>query len=456
MFLLALFLFAGQQEILREFREFLSIPNVASDTANIRRNADWLTQAFQRRGLRTRLLEHPGSPPAVFAELPSPNARRTVMFYAHYDGQPVDPGEWKTPPFAPVLQGDRLYARGASDDKGPIIAMLAALDRLRGTPSDVNLKFFFEGEEEASSPGLRNIIASNKDLLKADVWFICDGPSSPPASSSCTSASAVSQVSTSPSMALIANSTAAITETGRLTRPMMLAQLLASMKDDSGRVLVDGFYDGVEPLGALEKQALAEAPDIDDDLRRELALTHTEGGGKKLIELINEPSLNIRGFSSAASGKQARNVVPSTATASLDVRLVKGVTPQGQFHRLVQHVRKQGYYVTDREPDTDMRRTHAKIARMVFNGGYNSARTPMDLPISREVVSLVEKVRGPVVKLPTMGGSVPLYVIEQELRVPWIGVPIVNHDNNQHAANENSRLQNLWDGIDLMAALMRL
>lgn len=456
MFLLALFLFAGQQEILREFREFLSIPNVASDTANIRRNAAWLTKALQRRGLQTRLLEHPGSPPAVFAELSSPNARRTLMFYAHYDGQPVDLTEWKTPPFEPVLQGDRLYARGASDDKGPIIAMLAALDRLKGTPSNVNLKFFFEGEEEASSPGLQKIIAANKDLLKADIWLICDGPVH--ASRKQQLYFGVRGVAGLDLTVYGANRELHSGHYGNWSPnpAMMLAQLLASMKDVNGRVLVDGFYDGVEPLGALEKQALSDAPDIDDGLKRELALTRTEGGGKKLIELINEPSLNIRGFSSAATGKQARNVVPSTATASIDIRLVKGVTPEGQFQRIVQHVRKQGYFVTDRDPDTDMRRTHAKIARIVFNGGYNSARTPMDLPISREVVSVVEKIRGPVVKLPTMGGSVPLYVIEQELKVPWIGVPIANHDNNQHAANENIRLQNLWDGIDLMAALMRL
>src|SRR5688500_16410370 len=140
MFLLALVLFASQDDILREFQEFLSIPNVASDTANIRRNADWLTRAMQRRGISTRLLETEDSPPVVYGELKSPSAKRTFVFYAHYDGQPVDRKDWKTDPFQPVVQGDRLYARGASDDKGPIIAILAALDRLKGQKLPANLK----------------------------------------------------------------------------------------------------------------------------------------------------------------------------------------------------------------------------------------------------------------------------------------------------------------------------
>ena len=135
---------------------------------------------------------------------------------------------------------------------------------------------------------------------------------------------------------------------------------------------------------------------------------------------------------------------------------MKGLTAKGQVAKLIEHIRTQGFFVTDREADKDIRQTHAKVAQVTFDHGYESARTAMDLPISREVVAAVEKVRGSTVKLPTMGGSVPLIIFEQELRTPWIGVPIVNHDNNQHAANENIRLQNLWNGIDLMTALMRL
>jgi len=236
---------------------------------------------------------------------------------------------------------------------------------------------------------------------------------------------------------------------------MMLAQLLASMKDDDGRVRIEHFYDGIEPLSETERRAVAEAPDVDRDLVRELWLGRTEGGGKKLVELINLPSLNVRGMSSARTGAQASNVVPSTATATLDIRLVKGIDPESATRRVIEHIRKQGYTVVEAEPDAQTRMSHPRVARVtVESGGYNAARTSMELPISQLVLRTAETARGPIVKLPTMGGSVPLYMIEEILHAPTITTPIANHDNNQHSFNENIRIQNLWDGIELMAALL--
>jgi acetylornithine deacetylase/succinyl-diaminopimelate desuccinylase-like protein len=238
---------------------------------------------------------------------------------------------------------------------------------------------------------------------------------------------------------------------------MMLARLLASMKDDDGRVLVDHFYDGIEPLSETEKRAIAEAPDVDEDLKRELWLGRTEGGGRKLVDLLNLPSLNIRGMASARSGAQASNVIPSTASASIDMRLVKGIDHKEAARRLIDHIRKQGYFIVDHDPDADTLMSHAKVAKVSNReGGYNAERTSMDLPISQLVLRTADSIHGPVVKLPTMGGSVPLYMISQILGAPTITTPIANHDNNQHSYNENIRLQNLWDGIDLMAALLAM
>jgi len=233
--------------------------------------------------------------------------------------------------------------------------------------------------------------------------------------------------------------------------------LLASMKDDSGHVLIDHFYDGIAPLSDIEKRAVAEAPDVDRDLMRELALGATEGGGKKLVELINYPSLNIRGMASARTGGQASNVVPSTATATIDIRLVKGVDHDVAAKRLIDHIRKQGYYIVETDPDAQTRMAHPRIAKVIVEpGGYNASRTSMDLPISQLVLRTADSARGPIVKLPTMGGSVPLFMIDEILHVPTISVPIANHDNNQHSYNENIRIQNLWDGIELMAALLAM
>ena len=238
---------------------------------------------------------------------------------------------------------------------------------------------------------------------------------------------------------------------------MMLARLLASMKDDDGRVTIDHYYDGIQPLSETERRAVAEAPDVDRELMRELWLGRTEGGGTKLVELLNLPSLNIRGMSAARTGAQASNVIPASATASLDIRLVKGIGHDAAAERVIDHIRRQGYYVVDRDPDAETRLTHAKVAKVVVEpGGYNAARTSMDLPISQLVLRTAESVRGPVVKLPTMGGSVPLYMIEETLHAPTIAVPIANHDNNQHSFDEIIRLENLWDGIDLLAALLAM
>lgn len=467
--------------ILAEFIELLALPNVASDTANIRRNAALIRQMLDRRGVRTQLLEVPGAPPVVYGEITTPGATRTVVFYAHYDGQPVEPAKWiGGDPFKPVLRSGvtevggrdlawpkpgeridpewRLYGRSTSDDKAPVISLCAALDALRAAniPLGANIKFFFEGEEEAGSPHLEEIVAKYRSLLNADLWLICDGP--------------VDQtrqqqlffgVRGVTSIDLTVYGPRRELHSGHYGNwapnpAMMLAQLLASMKNDDGRVLIEGYYDGIEPLGETEKRAILEAPEVETLLRRELGLARTEGGGKKLIEMLSLPSLNIRGLGSGSVGETARNVVPSTATAAIDIRLVKGVDYRTEVDRVIAHIRKQGYHVIETEPDDATRMKYPKVARVVRHTGYNAARTSMDLPISRMVIQALEKARGPVTKMPTLGGSVPLYVFTDILKTPTIGTPIANHDNNQHSANENIRMQNLWDGIEVMAALLTM
>jgi acetylornithine deacetylase/succinyl-diaminopimelate desuccinylase-like protein len=464
-----------ERAIISEFIDFLAIPNLARDTAGIRKNADTISAMFAKRGVKMRLLEVPGAPPAVYGEIVTPGATRTVVFYAHYDGQPLDPKEWATPPWQPTFRVDgvpkalpasgkldpewRLYARSASDDKAPILGMAMALDAMKAAaiPLRSNVKFIFEGEEEAGSPHLAQILAANRDLLRGDVWLICDGP-----------------VHQSRRQQIVFGARGMVTIDITLYGPnrelhsghygnwapnpaMALARLLATMKDDDGRVTIANFYDGVEPLTDLEKRAIAEAPDVDADLRRELALGRTEGAGKKLVELLNLPSLNIRGMSSARTGAGASNVLPSTATASIDIRLVKGIPPQTAAKRVLDHIRAQGYTIVEDEPGTRTRLATPKLARVeVDRGGYPALRTSMDLPISQLVLKTAEAASGPIVKLPTMGGSVPIYMIEEQLRVPTILVPTVNHDNSQHSFNENIRLQNLWDGIELLAALLAM
>jgi acetylornithine deacetylase/succinyl-diaminopimelate desuccinylase-like protein len=187
---------------------------------------------------------------------------------------------------------------------------------------------------------------------------------------------------------------------------------------------------------------------------QEFQLGSTDSPPRKLTELITLPSLNIRGMASSRVGAQASNVIPATATATIDIRLVKGMDPRQTAARVVEHIRKQGYFVVEATPDAKTRMAYAKVALVTTKGDEPAIRTPMDLPISQEVIRTVESVRGPAVKLPNMGGGLPLLAVERPLGARTIIVPIANHDDNQHTFDENLRIQNLWDGIELMAALL--
>jgi acetylornithine deacetylase/succinyl-diaminopimelate desuccinylase-like protein len=237
---------------------------------------------------------------------------------------------------------------------------------------------------------------------------------------------------------------------------MMLVKLLASMKDDKGLVTIKGFYDDVIPLTATEKKALREVPRVDEQMKKELGITVNEIPGKNLSESINLPSLNINGMQSANVGKMASNVIPTTATAVLDLRLVPGNDWQRQQQKVIDHILRQGYYVTEHEPTDEERSKYGKIIRVVpGKDGYNAQRTSMELPVAKNVISAVKNTTSePVVLMPTMGGSLPLFLFEKYLHAKTITVPIANHDNNQHAENENIRLRNFWNGIETMAALM--
>ena len=473
----------NEDRIVRELTEFLSIPNVASDTANIQKNASHLVEMLEARGIETHLLPISGRGPVVFGKLTTPEAKHTVIFYAHYDGQPVAPAAWTDgKPFEPALRTNsieaggkrvafpekgaggpgvyeddwRIYARSASDDKSPIVALLAAIDALRAEkiPLGVNLKVIFEGEEEAGSANLQRTLELHKNLLGGDVLITADGPvhqsGRPLVFFGNRGDIGVDITVYGPVRALHSGHYG-----NWAPNPAMeLSRLLASMKDADGRVLIDGYYDDVAPLSDLEKQSLARMPDNDAELEHELGIAKPEGGGKKLAELIQEPSLNIRGLSSAYVGERAQNVVPEKAEASIDARTVKGEDPRHKFEQIGGFIRKQGYFVTDREPTMEERRTHALIAKVIDEGGYRASRTPMDLPVSKALVQLVQDAtEGNTVVAPTLGGSVPMYIFE-DLGLPWIGVPIVNYDNHQHSSDENLRLGHFWRGIEVYAAIL--
>ncbi len=472
---------AHEGAIVREFADLLSLPNLASDRANIRRNASAIAAMLEKRGVSARLLEVEGAPPAVFGELLSPGATRTVVLYAHYDGQPVDPTQWVTPPWSPTLRDKalfdggvvipmpveasdhvageaRLYARSTGDDKGSILAMLTALDAMRSAnmkPS-INIKFFFEGEEEAGSPHLRQILEKYRDLLASDGWLFCDGPNHQ---------SGRQQVQ----FGARGVTGLELTVYGP-TRPLhsghygnwapnpgaLMANLIASMRDDDGLIKIAGYYADVRPITAAERKAVAALPLIDSTLRRSLGLARTESNDALLAERIMRPALNVRGIRVGAVGAQAANVISTEARASFDFRLVPNQTPAHVQELVNAHLRKQGYFVTSDSVTMAVRVGHPKVARVEWEaGGYPASRAPMDLPMAQAVLRAVgDGVGEKPLAVPTVGGSGPTYLFEQVLKVPVLALPIANYDNNQHAANENIRIQNLWNGIEMYTGLL--
>ena len=478
----------NEKNILNEYLPFLAIPNIAADTINLQRSASFIMEMMKKRGIQQVQLLSPATPgaaPSVYGEIMVPGAKQTLIFYAHYDGQPVNPSQWTNglTPFLPRLVNGvigkegtfipypydeitnydpewRIYGRGASDDKAGVAAILNAYDAIlkNGLKPSYNLKFFFEGEEEAGSPHLNEILERYKSLLQSDLWIICDGPVHQSGKKQ-----VVFGVRGDAHLDLTIYAAKRPLHSGHYGNwspnpGMMLAKLLASMKDDNGRVTIKGFYDDVTALTAAEKKAILEVPSVDQQMKKELGISMTESKGKSLVEALHLPSLNINGMQSGNVGMMASNQIPTTATAVLDLRLVPGNDWQRQQQKVIEHIRKQGYYVTDHEPTDEERMKYGKVIKVIAgNDGYNAQRTSMDLPMAKNVINAVKSTGSEqVVLMPTMGGSLPLFLFEKYLNAKTITVPIANHDNNQHAENENIRLQNLWNGIETMAALMMM
>lgn len=477
---------AHEKAIISEFVSLLSIPNVAVDTVNLQKSAAFIMEMMKQRGIQNIQLLSPvttGAAASVYGEVKTPGATKTLIFYAHYDGQPVNPDQWSTglAPFNPSLvtgifgQGGtiipfsnqdfykpewRIYARGASDDKGGVFAILNAYDAIvrSGLKPTYNLKFFFDGEEEAGSEHIHEIFQKYAELLTSNCWIICDGPVHQSGKKQI-----VFGVRGDAHLELTIYASKRPLHSGHYGNwapnpAMMLAKLLASMKDDNGRVTIKGFYDDVTPLTASEKKALQQIPSVDAQMKDELGITTTEMKGKTLVEAINLPSLNINGMQSGNVGKLASNQIPTTATAVIDLRLVMGNDWQRQQQKVIDHIKTMGYYITDKEPTDEERKKYGKIIKVIKKkDGYNAQRTSIDLPIAKNVIDAVKTTTSDqVVLTPTLGGSLPLFLFEKYLNAKTITVPIANHDNNQHAENENIRVQNLWNGIETMAALMMM
>lgn len=469
-------------KILQDFSDLLQIPNVASDLKNIRRNANYLKEQFEQRGVKVELLELPDAPPIVYGELNVPGAERTLIIYVHYDGQPVDPTNWKTSspwtgqlyssaiesggkPIALPKKGEdidpewRIYGRSAGDDKAPFPAILAVLDAFQQSKIKLtsNLKFFFEGEEEAGSPNLGDFEKAYGEYFDGDIWLVFDGP--------------VHQTGR-PLIVYGVRGLAALDLTiyganrslhsghyGNFSPVpgQMMASLLTSMKHENGEVLIDGFYDSTTPISESDRQAIDKLVVYDDEIREQLGITWSEGNNAPFAERLLMPSFTVRGLASGNVNKLARNVVPSTASASIGMRLSKGNDPDNMMDLVETHILRQGYYITRKDPDQATRLKHRKIIKVNRREGYPASRTSMDVPITKNIAQAISMVSDdePLL-IPTYGASLPVFHFTERNKQPLLIIPVANYDDNQHAPDENLRVGNLWFAVDLYAALFTM
>jgi acetylornithine deacetylase/succinyl-diaminopimelate desuccinylase-like protein len=469
-----------QQSLVDELIDLLSIPNVAADRTNIRRNAEHLRGVLATRGFAADVLETSGNP-LVYGDLQVPGATSTLLFYSHYDGQPVDSKAWRqADPFTPVLRtarvdrgGEeipnaksiakfdpewRLYARSASDDKAPIGALCAALDAIKssgGKPA-WNVRVILDGEEEASSPSLVPAIAQYRDKLRADVMVILDGPAH--SSGRPTVAYGARGIVT---LNLTVFGPKAGVHSGNygnwVPNPAeRLAALLATMKSDDGRVLVAGFNDGILPLTSEEQAMINDVPDDSSGMLKTFGLAAPSKAFPRLQDALQYPTLNVRGLVSAHVGAGARTIIPDRATAAIDIRLVKETSPANLVDKLRVHVRAQGFHLVDREPTDADRAAYSKLAAIaVSETPTNAFRTSPSDPQAKRIVGAIASVFGtPPVQLRTLGGTVPIAPFIEALGFPAILVPTVNFDNNQHEENENLRLGHFFLSIEIVAAVL--
>lgn len=463
-----------QNDIVREFMALVAIPNVRTDVPNIRRNAEQLRQMLERRGMKPEVWDTP-STPLVYGERLVPGATRTILFYLHFDGQAVDKTRWKqADPFQPVLRTGsiedgaedvhdiasrttfpdhwRIYARSAGDDKGPIQAFVSAMDAIGGTPTH-NIKVILHGEEEGGGPALDHVVKNHADKLRSDVLVIVDGPQHP---------------SGKPTLFYGARGGASLELTVYTAKSAMhsgnygnwlpdanvrLSQLLSTMVSPTGKVVIKGFYDDVLPFAAPALTMMRAVPDDSASMQRLYGLGSTDGAAASLQEGLNLPSFSIH----TLKGGEVGGVIAASATAEIALRLVKENSPRVMVDRVIAHIREQGYFIVDREPDTATLAAHPRIARVTSRAGATSGawRTDPDVAEARAITeALRARYGGDLVRIRTLGGGVPANAFIDAFHVPTVGLSLANFDDNQHTDNENLRLGNLWNGIETLAALM--
>ncbi|WP_026961314.1 dipeptidase [Alicyclobacillus herbarius] len=433
------------EEHLAQLQEFLRFPSVSTQpehAQDVRACAEFLANMMRSIGLdKVEVMDTPGHP-VVYGERLRAGDKPTVLIYGHYDVQPVDPIElWDTPPFEPTIRDGRVYARGASDDKGQVFMHLKALEALLQTEGElpVNVKLLIEGEEEIGSRHLESFVAAHRDLLKADVIVISDttmlAPDQPSVCYGLRGLAAL-QVDVRGAKGDLHSGLYG----GAVQNPIhALVHLLDTMHDEQGRIAVEGFYDDVIEPSAEERASIAELPFDDAQLAHDLNVPELFGetGYSTLERLWVRPTLEINGIYGGYQGAGTKTVIPNEAHAKITCRLVPDQDPERVFAAIEAHIQRHT------PPGVTVR-----VQRFDAGRAYV---TPFDHPAIQQAARAYEKAYGKPAAFTRMGGSIGVVeTFARLLEVPIVMMGFASSDENFHAPNEFFRIDNFNKGLETL------
>ena len=431
------FLTTNQDRYLKELLEFLSIPSISSlkaHKADVAKAGEWVAARLQAAGIENVQVLPTGGHPVVYGDWVHAPDKPTVLIYGHFDTQPVDPLElWTQPPFEPALKDDRVYARGASDDKGNMLAPILAVEALLSSESrlPVNVKCFFEGQEEIGSPQLPEFISANRQLLACDLILSADGgqwDEDQPALMIGLRGLCNLQID----VRAARSDTHSGTFGGTIMNPIhALVRLIDTMHTPQGGIAVEGFYDAVRPLTGTEQEQIAEIPFDETDYKAQLGVDELFGepGYSTYERAWIRPTLEVNGIWGGFQGEGVKTVLPSSAHAKISCRLVPDQDPAQILKLLTTHIKKHtppGVKVAlDPNPST----AHPYLI-------------PFDHPGNQAAANVHKELFGKEPYYARMGGSIPVCgIFLKELGAYTVNFAFGLKDENVHGPDEFFRLK---------------
>ncbi|MBE2190543.1 MAG: dipeptidase [Candidatus Kapabacteria bacterium] len=444
------FIESNKDRFFTELVDFLKIPSVSSQAEHnpdTRKAATWLVSQLNDIGMpKVELYETAGHPVVYAEDLRAGADAKTVLIYGHYDVQPVDPVElWNSPPFEPVVNGGKIYARGSSDDKGQVFAHIKAVEAYQKTNGKlpVNIKFMIEGEEECGSNNLDVFIRKHRDMLKCDTVMVSDtewfAEGLPSICYSLRGLSYIEITVTGPNRDLHSG-----TYGGAVDNPLnVLCDIVSSLKDKYGRITIPGFYDDVKPLTSEEREGFAKLPFNYEEYTEELGVTDGNGefGFTTLERTWARPTLDLNGIYGGYTGEGAKTILPSKASAKISMRLVPYQNHEDITAKITKHLKA----ITPPTVKLDITPLHGGNPVMIEleSEGLNAAKRAMNRAFGKDPIMMRE------------GGSIPIVeLFGSELNAPTILMGIGLPSDNIHSPNESFSIDNFYGGIKASAIFL--